>query len=231
MTLLPHEPISPRRLYKKVADQIAQLILNGEFKSGQKLPGERYLIERLGVSRSSLREALISLEIEGLVEIRDRAGVFVLGHSPCNDTEQRHANLPEIFAARELIEIEVAAQAACHALPEHIKTLTQIMGKMVTCSADDPLAAAHDREFHMTLAQACGNRVLLRTVELLWNNTQPLLEGQSTQAKHSETSWLAVVMEHRNIFNAIRDKNSSAAQEVMRQHLIMANQRLLGALH
>lgn len=227
---MPIEPITNHRLYKKVADQIAQLIQSGEYQPGQKLPGERNLIERLGVSRSSLREALISLETEGLIEIRDRSGIFVLGGPHSSQEEPESGNVLEVFAARELVEVEVAALAARHARPEHLETLTQLLGKMVVCSASDPKGPEYDRQFHLTLAQACGNRVLLRTVELLWENTQQVMEDQPPQIKHSEATWQAIVMEHRDVFHAIREKNSQAAQAAMLQHLENAIKRLTADL-
>lgn len=223
---MPIEPITNHRLYKKVADQIAQLIQNGEYQPGQKLPGERNLIERLGVSRSSLREALISLETEGLIEIRDRSGIFVLGCAQIENDDSQNENVLEVFAARELIEVEVAALAARHAKPEHLEILTNLMGKMVVCSANDPKGAEYDRQFHLTLAQACGNRVLLHTVELLWESTQHVMEDQPSRIKHSEATWQAIVMEHRDVFHAIREKNPEAAQNMMQQHLENAIKRL-----
>ncbi|MDR3411193.1 MAG: FadR/GntR family transcriptional regulator [Formivibrio sp.] len=227
---MPIEPITNHRLYKKVADQIALLIQNGVYQPGQKLPGERNLIERLGVSRSSLREALISLETEGLIEIRDRSGIFVLGGGQVDNDATQNGDVLEVFAARELIEVEVAALAAQHAKQEHLETLTQLLGKMVVSSASDPKGAEHDRQFHLTLAQACGNRVLLRTVELLWENTQSVMEDQPPQIKHSESTWQAIVMEHRDIFHAIREKNPQAAQTAMQQHLENAIKRLTAPL-
>ncbi len=223
---MPIEPITNHRLYKKVADQIAQLIQSGVYQPGQKLPGERNLIERLGVSRSSLREALISLETEGLIEIRDRSGIFVLDSGQAGSEVAPTGDVLEVFAARELIEVEVAALAARHAKPEHLETLTQLLGKMVVCSASDPQGAEYDRQFHLVLAQACGNRVLLRTVELLWESTQSVMEDQPPQIKHSEATWQAIVMEHRDIFHAIREKNPQAAQTSMQQHLENAIKRL-----
>lgn len=229
---MPIEPITNLRLYKKVADQLAHLIHTGEYQPGQKLPGERNLIERLGVSRSSLREALISLEIGGLIEIRDRAGVFVLGDDKPADMEvMQSGNALELFSARRLIEAEVAAMAARLAGPEHIEALMQLLGKMVVCSASDPQGAEYDRQFHLTLAKACGNRVLLRTVELLWENTQRIIAGQFASNHHTESTWQAVVIEHRDVFNAIRKKDPQAAQAAMQLHLENAIARLTPGLH
>lgn len=227
---MPIEPIINHRLYKKVADQIAQLIQSGEYQRGQKLPGERNLITRLGVSRSSLREALISLETEGLIEIRDRSGIFVLGEPETSEAASNDTTVFEVFAARELIEVEVATLAALHATPEQLETLSLLLGKMVVCSASDPQGAEFDRQFHLTLAQACGNRVLLRTVELLWENTQSVMEDQPPQIKHSEATWQANVMEHRDILHAIRAKNPQAAQTAMQQHLENAIKRFSAEL-
>lgn len=229
---MPIEPITNLRLYKKVADQLAHLIHTGEYQPGQKLPGERNLIERLGVSRSSLREALISLEIEGLIEIRDRSGVFVLGEGKTAVPEvMQSGNVLELFSARRLIEAEVAAMAARLAGPEHIEALMQLLGKMVVTSANDPEGVEYDRQFHLILAKASGNRVLLRTVEFLWGNTQRVIAGQFAANHHTESTWQAVVIEHRDIFNAIRKKDPQAAQAAMQQHLENAINRLIPSLH
>src|SRR6478735_4422649 len=74
---LPLQAVEPRRLYRQIADQLAQLIANGEFPSGARLPAERELAVSLGVSRTSVREAIISLEMNGLVDVRVGTGIFV----------------------------------------------------------------------------------------------------------------------------------------------------------
>src|SRR3989442_3066300 len=76
---MPFHSIDPRRLYRQIADQIRGLIKNGEFPAGSRLPPERDLARQLGVSRPSVREALIALEVEGMVEVRIGSGIYVLG--------------------------------------------------------------------------------------------------------------------------------------------------------
>ena len=76
---MPFQSIEPRRLYRQIADQIRELIRAGEFVAGARLPPERDLAKQLGVSRPSVREALIALEVEGLVEVRIGSGIYVLG--------------------------------------------------------------------------------------------------------------------------------------------------------
>ena len=109
---MPLQTVEPRRLYRQIADQIAGLIGNGEFAHGTRLPAERELATLLGVSRTSVREALISLEIGGLVEVRVGSGVFVTaGPSSHASGGDKGPGPFELLSARTLVEGEVAALA------------------------------------------------------------------------------------------------------------------------
>src|SRR5882724_88791 len=107
---MPIRAVDDRRLYRQIADQLTMLIMSGEFKRGQRLPSERDLAAQLRVSRPSVREALIALEIQGLIEVRIGAGIFV------TNAEARPAPVPinegqgpfELLRARQLIESEIA---------------------------------------------------------------------------------------------------------------------------
>ena len=109
--------IPERRLYQQVADQIRGLIQSGRFAVGDRLPAERELAQHLGVSRPSLREALIALEIDGTVEIRMGSGVYMCatpqmqGEAPLSDTELGESLL-DIVGARCVIEGSIAASVA-----------------------------------------------------------------------------------------------------------------------
>src|SRR5437016_13315302 len=114
---MPIQSIETRRLYRQIADQIRNLIRAGEFSAGARLPPEVDLARQLGVSRPSVRESLIALEVEGLVEVRIGSGIYVLG--PRADGEAGtpvHAALGpfELLRARGIIESECAALAAKH---------------------------------------------------------------------------------------------------------------------
>src|SRR5437879_13724670 len=99
---MPFHSIEPRRLYRQIADQIRGLIRSGEFPAGSRLPPERDLAKQLGVSRPSVREALIALEVEGLVEVRIGSGIYVLvGASNEEGDEVQAASGPfELLRAR-----------------------------------------------------------------------------------------------------------------------------------
>src|SRR6266478_3657647 len=120
---MPFQSIEPRRLYRQIADQIRELIRSGEFVAGSRLPPERDLAKQLGVSRPSVREALIALEVEGLVEVRIGSGIYVLGPSvraegedpgggPVHGAVDATAGPFELMRARYTIESECAALAA-----------------------------------------------------------------------------------------------------------------------
>jgi DNA-binding FadR family transcriptional regulator len=110
---MPIQSIEPRRLYRQIADQIRSLVRSGEYTPGQRLPPERDLARQLGVSRPSVREALIALEVEGLVEVRIGSGIYVLGGGNGHDREVQAASGPfELLRARWIIEGECAARAA-----------------------------------------------------------------------------------------------------------------------
>src|SRR6187397_1893441 len=113
---MPFHSIEPRRLYRQIADQIRTLIKSGEFPAGARLPPERDLAKQLGVSRPSVREALIALEVEGLVEVRIGSGIYVLRRgrdaAPAVDVEHAGAGPFELLRARYVIETECAALAA-----------------------------------------------------------------------------------------------------------------------
>src|SRR4029079_6951833 len=111
---VPLQAVEPRRLYRQIADQLAQLIASGEFPAGSRLPAERELAVSLGVSRTSVREAIISLEMSGLVDVRVGTGIFVT--TPPEGASRASGDAGpgpfELLAARKLVEGEVAALAA-----------------------------------------------------------------------------------------------------------------------
>src|ERR1044071_10284009 len=139
---MPFQSIEPRRLYRQIADQIRTLIRSGELGAGSRLPPERDLAKQLGVSRPSVREALIALEVEGLVEVRIGSGVYVVGSigkigadrasSVDSNCGEVHATAGpfELLRARYTIESECAALAAKSAKKAHIAAIEDALDQM-----------------------------------------------------------------------------------------------------
>ncbi|HEX2338642.1 MAG TPA: GntR family transcriptional regulator, partial [Hyphomicrobiaceae bacterium] len=146
---MPLEAIEPRRLYRQIADQLRHLIDQGEYAVGSRLPAERVLADRLGVSRPTVREALIALEVEGRLKIRVGSGIYVV-------EQQLAAMVPgsvaiegplELLRARAFVESAVAEEAAVRARAEDIERLDEILNEVDQQPAGDELIAL-DRRFH-----------------------------------------------------------------------------------
>lgn len=238
---MPIETIDNRRLYRQIADQIIRLIEAGEYKPGQRLPAERLLAVQLSVSRPSVREALIALEVEGWVVIRGGTGVFVQERPSTPAQEEAPAPLSsatstlpapgplEILYARDLIEPEVAALAAKQAPPELISKMTRIMGDMVCCSASNPKHLEYDHEFHFSLAEGTGNSALVQTMETLWAMRTSPLYIRLQNHFHNETVWQRAIIEHREIFEAVKNGDPKAARAAMHRHLSNARKRYVSS--
>jgi len=228
---MPIESIDNRRLYRQIADQISRLIDSGEYKAGGRLPPERMLAAQLKVSRPTVREALIALEVEGWVDIRGGTGVFVLERSeapPQGAAPLAVFNtvscLPppgpfEVLYARDLVEPEVAALAAKHATPELIAMIARALGEMVCCSASDPRHVEYDHQFHFSLAEATGNGALVQTMEALWVMRVSPLYIRLQDHFHNEAVWQRAILEHREILEAVKRADAKAARAAMHRHL------------
>src|SRR5471030_1053834 len=161
---MPLQAVESRRLYRQIADQISALIIDGEYTPGSRLPAERDLAKQLGVSRPSVREALIALEVEGLLDVRVGSGIYVTqpGERRQGDVLAGDSGPFEVIRARRLIEGECAALAAKSAGPAQVRAIREAHVNMVRESKrhHNPLDA--DREFHVRIAGASANSALDR---------------------------------------------------------------------
>jgi DNA-binding FadR family transcriptional regulator len=205
------------------------LINTGEFPIGGRLPAERELAETLGVSRPSVREALIALEVEGLIRISVGSGIYVIATSG-RGSPGAEAGLPpggpfDILHAREIVEPSVAAEAATLARPEHIEAIDRVLSRMDRCVRQSATCVALDREFHVTLASALENEVLVQFVGQLFDQRMnPYFEHLASYFE-DEGTWRAALAEHRLIRDAIAAHEPEAARLGMRRHLQLSQER------
>ena len=217
---MPLQAVETRRLYRQIADQLAQLIASGEFPAGTRLPAERELAVSLGVSRTSVREAIISLEMSGLVEVRVGTGIFV-AKPPEGENRPGGDAGPgpfELLAARKLIEGEIAALAAKAATPVDAAALQQSVERLEASVNDFAAREAEDRDFHMRLAKATGNGSLELVVEGLWNQRAELW-GRLQRHFHTAELTERTVRDHAAIAAAVAARNPEAARAAMHRHL------------
>ena len=211
--------ITPRRLYQEIALQIKAHIESGEFAVGARLPAERELAQQLKVSRPSVREALIALELEGLVEVKTGAGVFV-----CERRRPFQPTVPdegpiEMMLARALIEGDMAARAATKMRQADIKELERIVQAMDSAATNQELCLPNDRAFHLYIAEKAGNTVLARFLAELFDARYTPLSAQFGRHFENTTTWKLAVAEHQEIIKAFASRNPRAAKKAMERHL------------
>jgi DNA-binding FadR family transcriptional regulator len=223
---MPLQAVDSRRLYRQIADQIAALIEKGEYTAGARLPPERDLARALGVSRPSVREALIALEVEGYVEVRMGSGVYVLGpRAAVHETLPADSGPFELIRARSLVESECAALAAKSASKAQVRAIEEALRQMDADRARGRMPLESDRAFHQRIAEASGNSALALVVTTLWaQRTGPLFLRLE---HHFDTPalWGSAIREHREIVRAIARGDAAGARAAMRRHMNEAARR------
>ena len=223
----PLQTIEPQRLYRQIAAQLRTLISQGELAVGSRLPAERDLARQLGVSRPSVREALIALEVEGWVEVRTGSGVYVLDRSSqASHAAARQPQIPadewgplELIRARRVVEGETAAIAASEARPGHIAAMTQALARMQHDADQDVLPLEGDRDFHTAIVESCGNVVLIETVQRFWSARYGAMFERLGDHFETVDSWRSAIAEHKAIFEAIRQHDPADARLAMHAHM------------
>jgi GntR family transcriptional repressor for pyruvate dehydrogenase complex len=219
-----------RKLYQAVAAGIAEAIAEGRYAPGQKLPSERELTETYNVSRPTIREAMIALEIRGIVEARHNAGVFVAAVAPPPAPEpDLDIGAFELTEARKLIEGEAAALATKTITDDEVAKLYGLLDDMKHDFDKDVMDDCADRNFHMTIANATRNAALIFVVETLWDlrYKAPLTREIFRRARVVGIS--AFVDDHRAIVDALGARDPSAARAAMQAHLTNVMDELLTA--
>src|SRR2546430_8407164 len=217
--------IDPRRLSRQIADQIRSLIRAGEFTAGSRLPPERDLARQLGVSRPSVREALIALEVEGLVEVRIGSGIYVQNPSRNggeSEQQQALAGPFELLRARSVIEGECAALAAKSAKRAQVAAIEDALEMMKKEMEGEKQPLNADRLFHLRVAEGTGNGALVQVVKMLWEERTGPLYKQLEHHYDSPELWEAALAEHRVVAKAIAAHEPIASRAAMQRHLNQA---------
>ncbi|AVF33776.1 GntR family transcriptional regulator [Rahnella sikkimica] len=218
------------RLYQEIGSHLRRDIHAGKYAPGDRLPPERDIAESYSVSRSVVREALIMLELEKVVEVRKGSGVYVLHQPdvlPTEDADRGYGPF-ELLQARQLLESEVAAFAAMQATKTDILQMRDAIEAQKSCIARGVSDDVEDQRFHALLAQASQNSVLVKLVDDLWQIRQrsAMWEGihQHVGDKNYSQIWL---LDHQAILQAVLRRDAKAAKQAMWQHLENVKDMLL----
>ncbi|CAA0094263.1 Putative L-lactate dehydrogenase operon regulatory protein [Halioglobus japonicus] len=224
---LPREP----RLYQQVAEKLIGMIELEEYEVGMRLPAERELATMLGVSRPTIREAVIALELAHYVEVRMGSGVYVLEYKKGrNRFSDQDVGPFELTEARALFEGEAVALAATMITDEQLVQLAESLDEMVEENAHgvDSHEVA-DKKFHMIIAQATNNSAIRSTIENLWEMRESSALTASTLQKARNSGLKPSVEQHRDIYNALKARDATAARQAMRSHLLTVIESILEA--
>ncbi len=219
-----------RKLYQQVASAIMASIAAGKYKPGERLPSERDLAIAFRVSRPTIREATISLEIRGLAEARHGSGIYVTDKPATLDgAGDLDIGAFELTEARRLFEGEAAALAATTIGDDRLEELERIVAEMVDENARNQQDWTADRRFHTAIARATRNTAIATVIENLLDmrHQSPLCVYMLERARRVGVQ--PRVSEHRRILDALRKHDPKAARAAMRDHLARVIEDLLAA--
>jgi len=222
----PPEPefraVRTGRRYEQVAAQIQQLIASGALKPGDRLPNERELAAKFGVGRSSLRDAIRTLEVMGIVESRHGSGTVVRDLSTdslvvplASVLAHKRELVAELIDVRRMIEPALAARAAANATEEELSRLEDILRRQAEKVRRGERSIEEDSEFHYAIALASRNSVVLRVIDVLMDLLRDS-RARSLQVKGRPEKSCAG---HRRILRAIKRRDGPAAEAAVRKHL------------
>jgi DNA-binding FadR family transcriptional regulator len=229
---MPLKPIAAPRLYQHIADEIVRQIESGSFKPGERLPAERDLARSLSVSRSSLREALGALEMQGRIAIKVGSGAYVSAAPRRAQRARKAAEISpfDVLRARRLVEGEAAALAARHATPAQVKAMEGAFERLAADMRANRMQSAADREFHLCIAEASANSALKLVIERLWAEGAQPLNARIEELFVTRGRKRDNIAEHRAVLEAIRRHDAGAARRAMRRHLANAERQRLKLL-
>lgn len=219
-----------QKRYQYVASELAKAIHEGVYLPGQRLPSERDLADRFGVSRPTVREAMIALDMQGMIEARHGSGIYVTASLPAEgQAPELDIGAFELTEARRLFEGETAALAAATITDEEIEELETLVKAIREENKRNVAGERADRSFHIAIAKATRNSAIAGVIEQLWDlrYKSPLCRAMLDRAR--STGVQPRVDEHERIVEALRARDSKAARKAMRDHLERVIEGLLKA--
>lgn len=222
------------RLYQEVGNTLRELIAQGEYPIGERLPPERDIAEQFSVSRSVVREALIMLELEKLIDVRKGSGVYVVAlpqsqrRAAMTDLDENTYGPFELLQARQLLESEIAAFAAVQATKADIMKMRKAIEQERQSLSSGTIDESADELFHCLLAQSTQNSVLASMVHDAWQARKhnPMWSGLHVHTSDFSYRW-NWLDDHQKILHAVLRRDAKSAKQAMWQHLENVKTKLL----
>lgn len=205
--------MASKRLFWRIVELIEASINAGDYPAGSRLPPERELASKFNVSRPTIREAIIALEVRGRVEVKTSSGVYVLANANAAQSINK-INAFEVTQARALVEGEVAALAATTITDEELAELNQTLVDM----EEGKSVEAADKSFHRIIADATRNEAMKNLVQSLWDLRASSIEVIKDYDKVCSKDNKKTIAEHKAIYKALKLKDATKARQAMHEH-------------
>lgn len=221
--------IKSKKLYQLVIEQIQDMILDGRLKKGDKLPSERDLSEQLGISRTSIREALRALEIIGLIESRQGEGNFIKGDIESSFFEPlsvmfklNRGNPHDILEMRMILEIESAKLASKRISEEDSMELQALMIQLKKAK-NEKESAKIDKKIHYKIAEITGNSLIMNLLNTISSLMETFIKDAREKILEQKETREFLVKQHENIVDALIERDTDKARLSMKEHLEYIN--------
>lgn len=230
-------PVKSPKVYEIIFNQIKESFISGELKPGDKLPPERELSNRFKVSRTSIREALRVLEINGVIEVRPGDGTFIRKSDVQSLIEQLSASIIkaednmvyEMLEVRRVIETECAFLAAQRANSLDLQNILKALEEMARSEHDEELGLRADLHFHYSIAQATNNSIFAGLVHTLSDQMKDTIRATRRHRFAKPGHFQETLQEHKEIFHSIALKEADKAKQLMDAHIIRIREQMASA--
>ena len=227
-----------KKTYEIIVEKIEEFFLNGGLKSGDKLPPERELAARFGVSRTSVREALQALEISGSIEIRQGGGSFIktsevqlVSDALSTTIIQAESNLVyEMLELRRALEVESASLAAQRATSADLEKIRQALEQMAVSGRDIEAGVQADLSFHLHIVMASHNKLLINLMQTLTERMEITIRTTRGHRLVDNNRYEDTFQEHKDIYVAIASGNAPEAKQLMEEHITRIRRELSESL-
>ncbi|AWI11787.1 FadR/GntR family transcriptional regulator [Caldifermentibacillus hisashii] len=230
---MEYKRIQTKKIYEEVADSIINMIKNGELKPGEKIESVEKLAKNFGVGRSAIREALNGLRTMGLVEMRQGEGTYVKKFDPSKFTLpvttaflMKQNDVKELYEVRKILEVGTASLAAMNCNEEDLFPMEEALNVMENAGGDEDQAQKADTDFHLAIAKATHNHLLISLMGSMSELISETIRETRKVILYSEDQADLLLVEHKQIFEAIKKKDSDLAGKVMFNHLENTKNRL-----
>jgi GntR family transcriptional repressor for pyruvate dehydrogenase complex len=212
-------PVARKPLYERLVEHLRAYVVEAGLSAGDRLPSERELSERLRVSRASVRQAIVALEVQGVLEVKHGEGTFLrtarVDTLPISQLADLKRRLPDILDAREAIEVKLAELAAQRRTKSDLAAIDAALGKMEQEIENGTAGEQGDHNFHQSVVRAARSELLARMYAMILKD----IELSSHETVDQIGTPTTLLEQDRRIGDAIRARDGLGAARAMRDHL------------